>query len=271
MLPSGACDAHVHIFEPEAIATLEKPLPPASLEAYLAVRAQLGLSRTVLVQPSAFGFDNAGLLAALERLGDTARGVATISPALGEDELQRMGERGVAGARFHLLKSRHQSWDDLLPVAERIATWGWHVQLQCDGRVLPERLALLRGLPCPLVIDQSGKFLEPVTTDDPAFRALLGLVERGDTYVKLSAPYEVSRAGPPDYTDVAALARALVLAAPERMLWGSNWPHHALPAAQRPSDAAMLELLHNWAPDKDVQRLILVDNPARLYGFAPSA
>ena len=266
-VPAGACDSHVHIFEQQRVAGLEKKPDIASLAAYLAVRERLGISRTVLVQPSAFRFDNAGVLDALAQLGDSARAVVTLAPSVSGDTLRELHGRGVRGARFHLLKSPLQSWDDLRPVAERVASHGWHVQLQCDGGQLPGRLPLLGDLPCPLVIDQAGKFLEPVSVDDPAFRALVTLVERGNTFVKLSAPYEVSKAGPPGYDDVGALARHLVRAAPERMLWGSNWPHHALPPAQRPGDAAMLDLLLDWAPDLAVQRRILVDNPARLYGF----
>ena len=266
-MPPGAADTHVHIFEAAAVARLETRPEIASLADYLIQRRTLGVSRTVLVQPSAFGFDNTGVLAALAALGDTARAVVSIERSTPDAELARMTRLGVRGARFHLLKSALQSWDDLEPVAERVAAHGWHIQLQCDGRQLPDRLALLSRLPVTLVIDQTAKFLEPVAVDDPAFRALLDLVGKGRTYVKLSAPYEVSRTGPPDYADVGALAKALVQAAPDRMLWASNWPHYSLPKDRRPLDAAMAGLLADWAPGAAAQHKILVDNPARVYRF----
>lgn len=267
-VPPGACDAHVHIFEAATIATVAKTLEAAPLGDYLRQREALGIRRTVFVQPSAFGFDNTGVLAATRAVGPQACAVVTVPPTVSDEEVAALTRKGARGARFHLLKSVTQSWDDLLPVAERIAAHGWHVQLQCDGRVLWKHMDLLRRLPCPLVIDQTGKFLEPVDVGHPGFRALRALVEAGHTYVKLSAPYEVSRTGAPTYADVGVLARVLVEAAPDRMLWGSNWPHHALPAERRPADADMLDLLIDWAPDPSVQRKILVDNPARLYGFA---
>ena len=266
-VPPGACDTHVHIFDAAAIAASGARAAPASLADYLGQRQRLGISRTVLVQPSAFKFDNTGVLAALAQLGDTARAVVSLERATGDAELARLTRLNVRGARFHLLKSTLQSWDDVAPMAELVAPHGWHIQLQCDGRELPDRLPLLSRLTTTLVVDQTGKFVKPVPVTDPAFKALLRLVEQGNTYVKLSAPYEVSAAGPPDYDDVSALARALVAAAPERMLWASNWPHHALPPGNRPDDADLLNLLGNWAPDPHVQHQILVDNPARVYGF----
>jgi D-galactarolactone isomerase len=118
-----------------------------------------------------------------------------------------------------------------------------------------------------LVIDHVGKFLEPVPVDHPAFRVLVRLVGTGRTYVKLSAPYEVSKVGPPHYDDVGALAKVLVRTAPERMLWASNWPHLGQPKERTPDEAVQLDMLLDWAPDESVRHNILVDNPARLYGF----
>jgi D-galactarolactone isomerase len=150
-------------------------------------------------------------------------------------------------------------------VAARAREAGWHVQLQLDGRTLPDRLAQIRSWDAPLVIDHVGKFLEPVPLDHPGFRCLADLVGTGRVWVKLSAPYEVSRTGAPHYEDVGRIARELVRLAPERMLWASNWPH---PGAKiRPDEAALLDLLLDWAPDEAARRTILVDNPAEVYGF----
>jgi D-galactarolactone isomerase len=158
-------------------------------------------------------------------------------------------------------------WASLEPLAARVLPFGWHVQVQLDGRQLPDHEAALRDLPGMLVIDHVGKFLEPVPVEHPAFRVLVRLVEDGRTYVKLSAPYEVSKVGPPRYDDVGALAKVLIRAAPERMLWASNWPHLGQPKERMPDEAALLDVLLDWAPDESVRRKILVDNPARLYGF----
>jgi D-galactarolactone isomerase len=182
-----------------------------------------------------------------------------------EGELQRLSSAGVRGARFHLLPGGMLTWDALAPLAARIARFGWHVQLQLDGRELPRYEAALAQLPVPLVIDHNGKFLEPVAIDHPGFRTLLRLIAAGNTWVKLSAPYETSRLGPPHYADVGALARALVRANPGRCVWASNWPHPG--RDPRPDSAALLELLHEWAPDEATRQRILVDNPAALYGF----
>jgi D-galactarolactone isomerase len=146
--------------------------------------------------------------------------------------------------------------------------FGWHVQLQCNGRELPERAPMLKRLPGRLVIDHVGRFMPPVPLDHGAFACLLDLLDSGRTWVKLSAPYESSRAGPPAYEDVTALAQALVRAAPERMLWASNWPHpgHADPKIR--DEAHLLDLLIEWAPEEATRERILVDNPAALYGFS---
>jgi D-galactarolactone isomerase len=145
--------------------------------------------------------------------------------------------------------------------------FGWHANIQLDGRELPKYEAQIMRLPGKFVIDHTGKFLEPVAPDHQAFRRLLKLVDTGRCWVKLSAAYEVSKSGPPRYKDVGILAKALVKAAPQRMLWASNWPHPTAPKDAFPDDANLLDLLLEWAPDAAVRRRILVDNPAELYGF----
>ena len=158
-------------------------------------------------------------------------------------------------------------WAILEEMAPRVHMFGWHVQLQCNGRELPERETLLARLPGTLVIDHVGRFQDPVRPGDPAFRSLLGLLETGRTWIKLSAPYESSRAGPPGYEDVSVLARALVKAAPERMLWASNWPHPGRTDPAVRDEVRALDLLADWAPDEATRNRILADNPAALYGF----
>ncbi len=266
--PPGACDTHMHFYDSRypVAATAVSPPPEASVEDYRAVQRRLGLARTVVVQPSAYGLDNRCTLAGIAALGlERARGIAVVDDRVTDAELERLTGAGIRGVRFHMLPGGAIPWAILDAVAARVAAAGWHVQLQLDGRLLPDREAQIRAWPGRAVIDHVGKFLEPVPPEHAAFRCLLRLVESGRVWVKLSAPYEVSKAGPPLYADVGRLAKALVRAAPERMLWASNWPHPSVKVP--PDDALLLDLLLDWAPDEAVRRRILVDNPAELYGF----
>jgi len=266
--PAGACDTHMHLYDskyPLAPTAVSAP-PEGRVEVYQAVQRRLGLSRTVVVQPSAYGLDNRCTLAGIAALGlERARGIAVVDTRVTDGELERLTKAGIRGARFHMLPGGAIAWDILDEVAARVQSVGWHVQLQLDGRLLPEREAQIKRWPGRIVIDHVGKFLEPVAPEHPAFRCLLRLVASGRVWVKLSAPYEVSKAGPPLYGDVGRLAKELVTAAPERMLWASNWPHPG--RTSLPDDALLLDLLLDWAPDEATRRRILVDNPAELYGF----
>ncbi len=267
--PPGTTDTHMHVFEarfPLAPTATTKP-PEAPVGAYLKLCERLGIERCVVVQPSGYGIDNSCTLEAIAALDDRARGIAVVEEGVSDAELQRLDEAGIRGLRFHMLPGGVIPWESLPPLAERIAALGWHAQVQLDGRLLPDRETMLAALPCTLAIDHVGKFLEPVPVDDPAFRTLLRLVDNGRTYVKLSAPYEVSKVGPPRFDDVGALAKALVAAAPERMLWASNWPHVGSQRERYVDEALLLDLLLEWAPDEAVRHKILVDNPTRLYGF----
>lgn len=269
-LPPGACDCHVHVYEdsyPLAATATFKP-PHAPVSAYRGVQRALGLERVVLVQPTGYGFDNRCLLDALAQLGASARGVAVIPPDTDERELQRLHAAGVRGVRYMLLAGSGGalSWETLSAHAARIAPLGWHIDLQFDGREMARRRALIDALPCPVVIDHIGRYVEPVPPHDPSFRALIELLAQPDRWVKVSAPYETSRLGAPDYADVAPLGRALLRERPDRCLWASNWPH---PNRQPvPSDRALLELFGNWAGDAALVRRVLADNAARAYGFA---
>jgi D-galactarolactone isomerase len=257
----------MHIYDPRfrAAPTWPIPLPDAPVAAYRVVQRDLGLTRLVVVQPNGYKFDNACTEDALRQFGGVARGIATIRPDTGAAELKRLTRAGFRGARCYMLNGGYLSWDDVEAIAARVRPYGWHVQLQFDGRTLPDHWQRLARLPVDVVIDHNGKFLEPVLTSNPAFGVLLDLLAGGRTWVKLSAPYETSKVGAPGYDDVSALARALAAVHPERCLWATNWPHPGQNPA--PATVAMLDLLLDWAPDAQVQRRILVDNPARLYGF----
>jgi len=266
--PPGTTDTHMHIYDsryPTAETAAFTP-PDALVADYLKVRARLGIERTVVVQPSTYGTDNRCTLDAIAALGPSTRGVVVVDQSVSDAELDWMTKIGVRGIRFHMMEGGALPWDILETMAARVGNFGWHVQLQLDGRKLPEREALLKSLPGTLVVDHVGKFMEPVPTDHPAFRVLLKLVESGRTYVKLSAPYNWSKSGPPNYSDVGRLATALANAAPERMLWATNWPH-PVPNTPIPDDAWVLDMMLEWIPDDAVRHKAFVDNPARLYGF----
>ena len=266
-LPAGACDCHIHIYEPGyALApTATFVPPPGPVKAYQQVQQALGLSRVIVVQPTGYGFDNSCTVDALKKLGDQARGIAVVKPDISDEELQQLDRAGIRGVRFMMLPGGALGWDQLEPLAARIRPLGWHINFQMDGCDFPLYEARLRALPTPLVIDHIGKFLGPVTPAHVAYRSMCNLFESGRVWVKLSAPYESSQVGAPAYDDVAALALALARDFPERCLWASNWPHpNRVP---RPDDQAMLDLLPGWAPDAAVRKKILVDNPQALYGF----
>jgi D-galactarolactone isomerase len=245
-------------------ATFKPPNAPAS--AYRKVQQDLGITRAIVVQPTGYGFDNRCTLEGIAQLGSDARGVAVVPPDVTGAELERLTDAGIRGVRFHMQPGGVLPWDALEGLAAKVHSVGWHVQLQLDGRELPQHEARLKKLPGTLVVDHVGKFGQPGTTaDHPGFRTLLRLLDAGSCWVKLSAPYETSSAGAPRYEDVGILARALAKANPERCVWASNWPHPNQPVT--PSSAAMLDLLLEWTDDEATRTRILVDNPAELYGF----
>ena len=266
--PPGTCDTHIHIYDsrfPKA-ATAKILAPDALVPDYKKMAARLGIARTVVVQPSAYGTDNRCTLEAVAALGANARAVVTVDDSVTDAELERLTAAGARGLRFFMLSGAPLPLGILETMAARVAPFGWHIVFQIDGRDYADHEALLRRLAAPVIIDHTGKFLEPVTPDHPGFRTVLRLLDTGRFYVKFAAPYETSKVGPPHYDDVGHLARALAKAAPERTLWASNWPHPS-GGARTPDDAWMLDMLLDWIPDDAARRLTLVDNPARLYGF----
>ncbi len=265
--PTGACDTHIHFYDhrrPVAPDAILRP-PDTTVADYRQVQQTLGLSRVVVVQPTTYGLDNTCQLAAMAELGPDARGVMVVDTATTDTELERLAGLGVRGARFHMLPGGAVPWGALARVAARVDEFGWHVQLQLNGRELAGRLGDLAALPCDLVVDHVGRFMAPVKVDHPSFAALQTLVDGGRCWVKLSAPYESSVDGPPDYPDVAPLARTLVTQAPERMLWASNWPHPG--QSDPPGPGSLATLVAAWAGDEVTLHRILVDNPTELYGF----
>jgi D-galactarolactone isomerase len=270
--PPGACDCHIHVFDPRFPSRPDAAFAPpvATVDAYRRVQQRLGLERVVVVQSLLYGADNRCLLDALSTLGAQARGIAVVDADVTAHELQQLHAAGVRAVRFLMVPGGVLSWESLPEVAARVHEFGWHLNVQMDGRLLPERALLLRSLPGNLIIDHVGMFVDPVAPGHPGFRALLRMLDSGRVWVKLSAPYAGGRTGPPPYREVGVLARRLVKAAPQRMLWGSDWPHVFSTAVRHQvaeDDAMLLDLLLDWAEDEHLRHAILVDNPAALFGF----
>ena len=266
-VPPGACDTHIHCYDRAAKAApgaaMPGHFPPV---AYRELQRRLGLSRVVVVQPNAYRDDNSVTLAAMQELGKAARGVAVVSETATDAELERLTRAGIVGQRFFNLPAGTIPFSRMDPIMARVHPFGWHANLQLDGRELPKYEAQIHRLPGKFVIDHNGKFLEPVDVSSEPFKCLLRLLDTGRCWVKLSAPYETSRTGAPTYEDVSRLARALVKHAPERMLWASNWPHPSVPPGTV-DDLDLLNLLADWAPAEKDRNRILAGNPEELYGF----
>ena len=266
-VPEGACDTHMHFYDGVAAAKPGTPNPGRfTVPMYRELQKNLGLERVVVVQPNAYGDDNRVTLDSLREIGNAARGVAVVKPDVSDAELDRLTKAGIRAVRIMTLHGGMLGFDVMDEVIARVHPYGWHANIQLDGRELPKHEAQIRRLPGRFVIDHTGKFLEPVTPDSAPFHSLLKLIDTGRCWVKLSAPYETSKTGAPKYEDVGGLAKALVKHAPERMLWASNWPHPSA-RAQPPDDVELMELLADWAPAERLRKKILVDNPAELYGF----
>jgi D-galactarolactone isomerase len=262
-----ACDCHVHIYDGlQALAPTATFKPPfAPVVKYQEVQQELGTSRVVVIQPTGYGFDNTCTLESISKLGRGARGIAVVKPDIGEAELTSLHACGIRGIRFMMLSGGLLPWETLGELASKIAPLGWNINLQLDGHELHMHEPLLKELPCKLVIDHIGKFLAPVEIHDPSFRALCRLLDKGQCWIKLSAPYESSRSGPADYADVKERTQYLASHYPDRVLWASNWPHPNV--NPEPSNTAMLNWTLQFVTQTAAQRKLLVDNPAEVYGY----
>jgi D-galactarolactone isomerase len=267
-VPKCACDTHMHFYDGSPSAKPGAPNPGTfTVPMYRELQQRLGLQRVIVVQPNAYRDDNSVTLNAMKAIGEDARGVAVVMPGVAEAELDRLTKAGMRAIRIMTLHGGTLGFDVMDELVARVHPFGWHANIQLDGRQLPSFEGQIKRLPGKFVIDHTGKFLEPVETSSEPFKCLLRLLDTGRCWVKLSAPYETSKTGAPKYEDVSRLARALLKKAPDRMLWASNWPHPSVPKEQRPSDEDLLDLLLDWAPDESARRRMLVDNPAQLYGF----
>lgn len=271
-VPVNACDCHHHIYDPVRFPYVPQDTrnqPPATVDVYRLLQKRLGLTRNVIVTPSAYGTDNRCTLDALEQMGPNARAVVVIDNNITDAELQKMHKLGVRGIRFNISTGGASDRDTILSLSRRINNLGWHVQFWMGANDIVEMEAFLLTLPSPIVFDHRGHLPQPDGIEHPAFRVICNLIDRGKTWVKLSGLYQDSKIGDPTYEDTVRVGKAYVEYAPERMVWGSDWPHPTVFSERKPwpDDASMLDLLAEQAPDETLCNRILVDNPAVLYGF----
>jgi 2-pyrone-4,6-dicarboxylate lactonase len=271
LLPAGAWDMHVHVFGPaERYSHVAKPhytLPEGTLAQYRRLMPQLGIERFALVQPSFYGTDNSCLLDALLEMGDVARGVVMIESNIGDAELERFHQCGVRAVRLDLFKRAREPLAAIqryiMETAERIGPLGWHLQFYAPGYVVRDLTSFLRTLPIDFVIDHMGYMLEEDGLRGEDFSALLDLLGTGHCYLKLSGAYRIAKHK--GYEFVEPVAKAIVERAPDRALWGSDWPH--ISYSDRDT-GELLNLLERWAPSQTARQQISVDNPNRLFGAA---
>jgi D-galactarolactone isomerase len=270
--PAGAADCHHHIYDAKYPADPRSTLRPgdASVEDYRALQRRIGTSRNVIVQPSTYGTDNSCTLDALVAFGPTARAVAVVDTTVSDAELKRMNGLGVRGIRFNLAQAGATTPEMIEPLSKRVNELGWHIQINAPAAKIMEIKDILNRVPSPIVFDHLGHIPEPEGTAHPLFGVVLALIDKGKTWVKLSGAYADTKIGPPSYSDSSAVARTYVQKAPERLVWGTDWPHPS-ERDNKPDDAILFDLLLDWAPEEGVRNRILVQNPEALYGFAKSA
>jgi len=284
-VPVGACDCHTHIHgDPERFPFFAGRLYTpelASPEEMTALHKALHIERVVIVTPSVYGADNSATLFGMKARGSAARGVAVIDDKTAENDLDAMQQAGFRGIRLNLatggINDPNVARQRFQAAADRMKARGWHVQFYTTLQIVSAIRDLVATSPVPVVFDHFGGAQAALGLEQPGFSDLLELVKSGKAYVKISGAYRASKLAP-DFSDVIPLAKALIAANPDRIVWGTDWPHPNSARVQgrkvtdvaplfQIDDGRLLNMLPVWAPDAAIRRKILVDNPARLYGF----
>ncbi|MBS1217966.1 MAG: 2-pyrone-4,6-dicarboxylate hydrolase [Proteobacteria bacterium] len=268
--PAGATDCHAHVFGPQDrfpyVANAAYIPPDAVTADYVGMLKNNGCARGVLVQPSVYGTDNSCMVDALRSGLHALRGIAVVEAGISDGELEDLHAAGVRGVRINLAsETEGLTLADGERLAPRLKELGWHLQFYLDLPKMPEAEARLSQLAINMVIDHFARCPAQDGVDAPPFQALRRLVQRDNCWAKIMGPYFIST-NAPRYPEVTPLARALVAAAPDRIVWGTDWPHPGARALM-PQDHVLADLLVEWVPDEAQRRRVLVDNPQRLYGF----
>lgn len=273
--PPKACDAHCHIFGPAHLFPFSDDRtytpPDSGLEDFERLQSTLGLSRAVFVQASCHGVDNSAMVDAMRRGRGRYAGVAMIDTSFTERQIAELHEAGVRGTRFNFVAhlGGAPDPDDFWTIVRRVEKFGWHIVLHFDAKDLPQYASLLNDMPTAYVIDHMARVDATKGLDQEPFQALLGLMGDERCWVKISGAERLTVGGAPPYDDVVPFAQALIAAAPDRVLWGTDWPHPNV--RHMPDDGDLVDLLAQFAPDEATRNRILVDNPERLYDFNDGA
>lgn len=273
--PEKTCDCHHHIFDPVrfpyAPEEAHNQQPPATVDDYRLLKTRLGIARNVIVQPTAYGLDNRCTLDALKQGGSSSRAIVVVDTGVADKELVRMHDLGVRGIRFNIVAegALQKSLAMIEPLSGRVAELGWQVHFWAKPDDIVSIADLLLRLPSAIVFDHFGHIPQPAGAEHSAFRVICRLIDGGRTWVKLSGAYQDSKIGAPGYDDAVKLGQAYVRYAPERMVWGSDWPHPGIWAARKPmvNDVELFDTLGAIAPEESLRNRILADNPAILFDF----
>ncbi len=266
-IPANACNTHLHIIDPAFPNDGKAAAQIGTVETYRALAEQLNLPRAVFVQAKPFALDNSCLLDAIQKFGpDCARGIAVVNNAVSDQELEQLHDGGVRGLRFSVWNPQNAvvSFEDCQPLSERVKHLGWNMQLHMSASQIAQHADVIRKLDCKVVIDHMGRLDPALGVKDPAYTFLCEMVDKGNTWIKLSGPYLNTRTGAP-WTDATETAIAIAELAPERVVWGSDFPH--VTEKVKPDEAVLTELIGTWLPTEKARQLALTDNPQELYGF----
>ncbi len=271
--PAHAADCHMHIYDPARFPFSGTAKAPANaaVAQYRLLQKRNGTSRVVIVTPRNYVVDNRVTVDAIAQLGiANARGVAVVHPTITDAELKKLNEGGIRGIRFSISDPKVAVTTPAMiePLAKRVAGLGWHIQFNMTGQQVVELADVLRRLPVQMVFDHLANPPLPAGVAHPSHGIVRELLDKRRAWVKLSGAYSNTKIGPPAYPEATAIARDFVQAAPERLVWGSDWPHPSLPDDHKPDDALLFDLLAVWAPSEAVRNRILAQNPEALYGFA---
>ena len=266
--PAFATDCHFHIYDdrfPPAPGGLAAP--NASPADYRKLQARIGTTRGVVVQPSLYGVDNRPTLEGIKALGGNFRGVGVVNDKVTDAELQALHEGGIRGIRFNLAQVGATSPEMVEPLAARVSRMGWHLQFNLPAAKLLDLREMFLRVNATMVFDHLAHVPHPEGVGHPSFALMKQLLDKGNTWVKLSGAYADTKVGAPTYSDSSAVAKAYAELRPDRMVWGSDWPHPTEKADNKPNDATLFDLLSGWVPDAGKRHAVLVENPARLYDF----
>jgi D-galactarolactone isomerase len=277
--PVNACDCHHHIYDTGRFPSVQPgAIPNARVTEYRLLQQRIGTSRNIIVTPRPYGTDNRVTLDAIAQFGTNARGVAVIQPTITDAELKMLDAGGIRGIRFSLAANPTGAAVTILdmvePLSKRINALGWHVQMSMDAAQIVAAADLWNRIPSTIVFDHMGQLPLPDGVKHPAFAIIRRLIDKGRTWVKLSVGTSAAsdlngKDHRATYADVNNVGRAYAQAAPERMVWGSNWPHPN--ETTKPDDATLFDLVADWAPTEATRYRILVENPEKLYGFTKSS